>query len=1198
MRELIILCFTILFLPLSVAAGGADLTVVGGALGTDYTYDGNTYTILKNTPLTISGTTTTDNIVVGENVAANITIDGISINLSNVDGKSAIDLKENATLNLTLANASTLISGKAVAGMHLSDGSCLTITEESDGHSLTVTGGDNTKDRDYAGIGIGRNPKEKGNATLKIEGGDVTANGGKATGYYGISGDGIGKNVEEGLSHLTIEISGGSVVANGGDIPLYGGYGGNGINDIVHIKGGDVTAKGKGHGVDITGNVTVEGGTITDCTFKGEVIIKGGTFTNCTLNKIISFDETNASFSDCNLTFTNPATLTKDYSGCTFNGETTIKSGTFTNCTLNKIISFDETNASFSDCNLTFTNPATLTKDYSDCTFNGETTIKSGTFTNCTFTGESFLMNKGTINNTDGSNITAKNITINGGDVTITMPDSNDNNAIGNNDCTVTITGGTINVAAKVKKENKDPSGAGIAGTITIKGGHITATASGKNGAGIGGYGGYGGGTSDKNDTKSNKPITITGGTIIASGGSVGIGSGPGVLSQLITITGGTITARGTYPETYPVGIGSGRENGSSEGLIITGGNIKSTFKDNIKNDNDEDIYLGITPEIKNITDVSVDNKPYYINQNHTDDNKLYLYMTGDNHTVTVRISDGKVTTYQATYESGGVDSDGAGKGYFKFDNGSSSTPSDNSSVALVLSASEMIYGTDKLTVTLTVKNKATKTRSAAMNSVQLALTDEENNVLLSDWKDVTKNGEYEFEFDTKKLNAGTYTLTAQYGGSSESLISSEVSTDLVIKKANPTYTAPSDLKATYGQTLADVTLPSGWTWDNPSESVGNAGASYNFTATFTPADTRNYNTVQDNLSVKVNRADLQASDFTFTAPNDLTYDDNNKTAIVEAKAGMIGVGVITIKYYTNNTPANEAKGPGTYTVKIDVAEGSNYNEATDLTNSGWTFTIIKKQHNITIASPMENGKVTADKIAAIEGETVTLTVSPDKGYELESLSCKQSNGTSVSITNKTFIMPESDVTVTATFKKATVTPPDPVDPTPPVDPDPSPVYYTVTLPAVEGATTDPSAGSHKVKKSDDFSFSLIVQEGYQKNSVPVVTARGEVITPRVSDGKYILPDVRNDVDIEIAGIVPDDDTANVPLPSGFRITATDGILRITAPYATRLYLIDTSGRLILARPLPTGDTRIEGLAAGAYIVTLEGQKGKKILLK
>ena len=47
---------------------------------------------------------------------------------------------------------------------------------------------------------------------------------------------------------------------------------------------------------------------------------------------------------------------------------------------------------------------------------------------------------------------------------------------------------------------------------------------------------------------------------------------------------------------------------------------------------------------------------------------------------------------------------------------------------------------------------------------------------------------------------------------------------DFTIAKADLTPEAVTDLNAIYEQTLADVTLPTGWTWDAPATSVGNVG--------------------------------------------------------------------------------------------------------------------------------------------------------------------------------------------------------------------------------------------------------------------------------------------------------------------------------------------------------------------------------------
>ena len=78
------------------------------------------------------------------------------------------------------------------------------------------------------------------------------------------------------------------------------------------------------------------------------------------------------------------------------------------------------------------------------------------------------------------------------------------------------------------------------------------------------------------------------------------------------------------------------------------------------------------------------------------------------------------------------------------------------------------------------------------------------------------------------------------------------------ITQATPVYTVPSDLQAAYGQTLADVTLPDGWSWMDGTLSVGDVSAVPDtFKARFTPADTGNYAVVPNiDVPVTVYRAD------------------------------------------------------------------------------------------------------------------------------------------------------------------------------------------------------------------------------------------------------------------------------------------------------------------------------------------------------
>ena len=70
---------------------------------------------------------------------------------------------------------------------------------------------------------------------------------------------------------------------------------------------------------------------------------------------------------------------------------------------------------------------------------------------------------------------------------------------------------------------------------------------------------------------------------------------------------------------------------------------------------------------------------------------------------------------------------------------------------------------------------------------------------------------------------------------------------------------------------------------------------------------------------------------------------------------------------------------------------------------------------------PANNGDVTSSHKTASKGTTVTLTVVPDKGYTLETLTVTDKNGNEIELTDKgdgkyTFKMPGSKVTVKATF--------------------------------------------------------------------------------------------------------------------------------------------------------------------------------------
>ena len=78
---------------------------------------------------------------------------------------------------------------------------------------------------------------------------------------------------------------------------------------------------------------------------------------------------------------------------------------------------------------------------------------------------------------------------------------------------------------------------------------------------------------------------------------------------------------------------------------------------------------------------------------------------------------------------------------------------------------------------------------------------------------------------------------------------------------------------------------------------------------------------------------------------------------------------------------------------------------------------------NTVSASTASNGKVALDKNTAKKGNTVTVTVTPDAGYQLEKLTVTDAKGNTIAVAKKgdnqyTFTMPDSKVTITPTFSK------------------------------------------------------------------------------------------------------------------------------------------------------------------------------------
>lgn len=78
----------------------------------------------------------------------------------------------------------------------------------------------------------------------------------------------------------------------------------------------------------------------------------------------------------------------------------------------------------------------------------------------------------------------------------------------------------------------------------------------------------------------------------------------------------------------------------------------------------------------------------------------------------------------------------------------------------------------------------------------------------------------------------------------------------------------------------------------------------------------------------------------------------------------------------------------------------------------------VKEKHSVIISSDVKNGTITATPTTAYAGENITLTATPDGGYILSEWNVTTATG-NITVTDNTFVMPDEDVTVSATFVEA-----------------------------------------------------------------------------------------------------------------------------------------------------------------------------------
>lgn len=183
--------------------------------------------------------------------------------------------------------------------------------------------------------------------------------------------------------------------------------------------------------------------------------------------------------------------------------------------------------------------------------------------------------------------------------------------------------------------------------------------------------------------------------------------------------------------------------------------------------------------------------------------------------------------------------------------------------------------------------------------------------------------------------------------------------------------------------------------------------------------------------------------------------------------------------------------GIGTATITISAGETDEY-----LSASKSVTVVVERPHTHVVDfydGDPEHGTVTiSPEDMHIVGHTITLTITPDEGYRLESISaqnCITNEAVELSGTGntRTFTMPDADVRLHATFVPATA--------------------HKITAAKPDGGTVTLSKES--ALAGDEVTVTLAPSEGYELTSVSATDATGKAValSGTGSTRTFVMPD-------------------------------------------------------------------------------------------
>ena len=307
-----------------------------------------------------------------------------------------------------------------------------------------------------------------------------------------------------------------------------------------------------------------------------------------------------------------------------------------------------------------------------------------------------------------------------------------------------------------------------------------------------------------------------------------------------------------------------------------------------------------------------------------------------------------------------------------------------------------------------------------ALKKENITVTDKNVTIVVQPYLDITVES-----YDTKEMKLDitpmvrTVATTANVDNAAPIILEGDEKNAVVME-------APKPMNVTTNVTLR-VPLPSGFSTDNLYvEHSKDNGRTYLYKATVTESNGSSIATFTtrhgfSTFTLKANVSPAAEIDGTYYKTLQDAVDDVQDGQTIRLEKAVDG----TVTVSREVTFSIDTNGKN-FDLK-NVTAGSGYR----LTLDGNTFTVVEESHGGSSSSgstrytvsveDTDNGSVKVSPTRASKGSTVTVTVKPDEGYELDKLTVTDKNGDSVKLTDKgdgkyTFKMPASKVTVEAVF--------------------------------------------------------------------------------------------------------------------------------------------------------------------------------------